>query len=90
MIESLMVELPSSATDEAVAILHLHHGLGLGLVLARLFEERFVDIAGTQVGFSASWPQTSNASILGFQGMISVWKAVYELENVSFGSFKNR
>ncbi|ELT97246.1 hypothetical protein CAPTEDRAFT_221086 [Capitella teleta] len=71
ILESLMRELPSTSSNEGVTLLHLHHGIGLGLVLARLFEERFVDVAGTQ-------------------SMVSVWKAVYELENICFGTYKNR
>ena len=49
-LDSLMLGLPaSSSSAQEVPLVQMHHGIGLGLVLARLFEEHFVDVAGTQV-----------------------------------------
>ena len=37
------------ANRDVCVVFQFHYGLGLGLVLAALFEERFSDVAGTQV-----------------------------------------
>ena len=50
MIDSVMAQLPGQPRcDEESPALQFFHGLGLGMLLARLFDEHFVDVAGIQV-----------------------------------------
>lgn len=49
-IRLLLSRLPGSKEESPV--LQFHAGLGLGMFLARIFEEHFSDVCGSQVGFS--------------------------------------
>ncbi|XP_013419042.1 focadhesin isoform X2 [Lingula anatina] len=54
VIQTLMVGLPGGAGAEESAMFQFHCGLGLGMTLARLVEERFDDMAGTE-GMIVVW-----------------------------------
>ena len=49
-LDVLSMRLPGQpGTEEHSPVLQFFYGLGLGALLARLFEERFVDVSGQQV-----------------------------------------
>ncbi len=54
VVDSLQQGLPGQPDCEHSPVLQFYHGLGLGFILARLFEEQFVDISGSQ-GMVAVW-----------------------------------
>lgn len=49
MIDMLKAGLPGHAPGSLSGVLQSHCGLGLGMLLARLFEEHFTDVGGTKV-----------------------------------------
>lgn len=50
MMESVVQQLPGQPRcEEETAALHFFYGLGLGMLLSRLFVEHFADVAGSQV-----------------------------------------
>ncbi|KAI0233613.1 Focadhesin [Lamellibrachia satsuma] len=66
MVGRILETLSGFISTETSSGLPLSLSLGLGLTVTRLFDEHFLDIAGTQ-------------------GMVSVWKAVDQLEKTAFG-----
>ena len=53
LLEKLVARLPGTRegtdVEEFPPVLHLAHGLGLGLLLSRLIQENFSDVAGQKV-----------------------------------------
>ena len=48
MLDALCACLPHLSRDSS-SVLHLHHGLGLGLLLGQLFNANYIELTGTKV-----------------------------------------
>ncbi|KAL5004639.1 hypothetical protein ScPMuIL_018095 [Solemya velum] len=48
ILTNMSAGLPGKSSSAESPVLHFHVGLGLGMILARLFEERFSDISGSK------------------------------------------